>query len=144
MIERFLSSPPAKHVAKARAVYREVEFLLAWPPGETNGHGCYLRGFIDLLYQDADGGWYLLDYKTNHVSAADVSTLSKRYELQLSVYALAAERVLGQPPVELVLCFMQPGEEHTVSWNDEARRRTIEQLNKAIAAATDWSSSVTS
>jgi ATP-dependent helicase/nuclease subunit A len=139
MIERFLAAPLAKQLAKARTLHREVEFLLAWPLGETNRRGCFLRGFIDLIYQDADGRWHLVDYKTNHVTAADVSAVSERYALQLSVYALAAERVLGQPPVELVLYFMQPGEEHHITWDDKARHRTIEQLNKAIAAATDWS-----
>jgi ATP-dependent helicase/nuclease subunit A len=139
LIDGFLASPRAQELEKARALHREVEFLLAWPPGETNGHGYFLRGVIDLIYQDADGRWHLVDYKTNHVSAADVPTLSGRYALQLSMYALAAERVLGQPPLELVLYFMQPGKEHVVPWNDEARHCTIEQLNKAIATATDWS-----
>ncbi len=33
MIQRFLASPRAAEIASASRVYREVEFLLAWPPG---------------------------------------------------------------------------------------------------------------
>ena len=139
MIGRFLRSPRAKQLAQAGALHREVEFMLAWPPGETNGNGRYLRGFIDLLYQDAAGHWHLVDYKTNQVVAANVSAVSRQYELQLAMYALAAERILGKPPVDLVLYFLQPGVDHSITWNDDVRHDAIEILNQAIAAATDRS-----
>jgi ATP-dependent exoDNAse (exonuclease V) beta subunit len=136
MIEQFIASPRSKLVAGSRALHREVEFLLAWPPDRIDGHAHYLRGFIDLLYQDADGAWHLIDYKTNRTPAKNVSTLARRYELQLCMYALAVERVLGQPPAELVMYFLQPGVEYPICWNDEARSRTIEQLTNSIAIAT--------
>jgi ATP-dependent exoDNAse (exonuclease V) beta subunit len=69
-----------------------------------------------------------VDYKTNQVSAAHVPSVGRRYELQMYVYALAAERVLGQSPVELVLYFLEPGVEHAVAWNDEARRRASDLI----------------
>jgi ATP-dependent helicase/nuclease subunit A len=135
MLERFSASPRARQMAQAAAVDREVEFLLAWPPN------CYLHGYIDCLYQDAEGRWHLVDYKTNKVSAADVAQVAPQYELQMYVYALAAERAFGEPPAELALHFLRPGIEHAFTWNDATRRRAIELVNQALAnhLNLDWS-----
>ena len=73
MIGRFLASPRAAEIAAAKEVYRELEFLLAWPPDADRkrraGRTRYLQGFIDCLYRDAAGRWRLIDYKTNRVTA---------------------------------------------------------------------------
>ncbi|HEX2476824.1 MAG TPA: 3'-5' exonuclease, partial [Lacipirellulaceae bacterium] len=135
MLERFAASPRAKRLTAARAIHREIEFLLAWPPDN------YLHGYIDCLYQDAEGRWHLVDYKTTKVASADVARLAKQYEMQMHVYALAAERALGEPPVELALYFLRPGVEHIFPWNDAARRRAADLVNQAIVSNvdTDWS-----
>jgi len=133
MIERFAASPRARKLAQAAAVQREVEFMLTWPPGETNGDARYFYGLIDCLYQDAEGRWHLVDYKTNHVAPADVPGVACQYEMQLYVYAMAAERSLGQPPVELALHFLRADTEHIFPWNDATRRRAIHLVNQAIA-----------
>ncbi|HVU87949.1 MAG TPA: UvrD-helicase domain-containing protein [Pirellulales bacterium] len=134
MIERFLQSPRATALREAAAVHRELEFLLRWPPGGP-ADGRLIQGFIDCLYQDRDGRWHLLDYKTNRVTAAAVPQLAARYELQMSLYAIAVEEVLGESPATLTLCFLQPGVEHVVPWNGEARKHAIEQINSALTAA---------
>jgi ATP-dependent exoDNAse (exonuclease V) beta subunit len=126
MIERLLALPRGRQMAQAAAFHRELEFLLAWPPER------YLRGYIDCLYQDASGDWRIVDYKTNNVTAAECEREARSYEMQLYVYAMAAERALGVPPVELVLYFMKPGVEHVLAWNDEARRRGAQMVNDAI------------
>ncbi len=128
MLERFAASPRAKRLALSRAIHREVEFLLAWPPGN------YLHGYIDCLYQDAEGRWRLVDFKTTKATAAEVARLARQYEMQMYVYALAAERALGEPPAELALYFLRPGAEHIFPWNDAARRRAEELVNQAIAS----------
>ena len=134
MIERFAASPRGRQLASASALHREVEFLLAWPPGTTNGDGRYIRGFIDCLYQDADGALAhrRLQNQRRHAPPTS-SAYAKRYEMQLYVYAMAAERALGQSPAELVLHFLRPGVEHVFPWNDAARTRAIEMVNEAIA-----------
>lgn len=141
MIERFAASARRRQFAAAAALHREVEFLLAWPSGLADGDGRYVQGYIDCLYQDASGGWHLVDYKTNDVTAADVPNVAQKYELQLYVYALAAERALGQPPVELVLHFLRPGVEHVFEWNDAARRHAVDMVTQAITTyrSSDWS-----
>jgi ATP-dependent exoDNAse (exonuclease V) beta subunit len=126
MLVRFAASPRAKRLAASRAIHREIEFLLAWPPHS------HLQGYIDCLYQDAEGGWRLVDYKTTKATTADVARLSQQYEMQMYVYALAAERALGEPPTELTLYFLRPGVEHVFHWNDAARRTTKELVQRAI------------
>ncbi len=125
LVGRLLKSPRGRAMATAADVHRELEFLLTWPAEY------YLRGFIDCLYRDGDG-WHLIDYKTNDVSAAGCREAARQYEMQLYVYALAAERALGVAPVEVTLCFLRPGVEHTFAWNDAARRRAIEMVDAAI------------
>jgi ATP-dependent exoDNAse (exonuclease V) beta subunit len=148
MIERFLGSERGRQIAKATAIHREVEFLLAWPPDnigdhseQSRIHGHYLQGYMDCLYQNSPEGWHLLDYKTNDISAAEVPQVARRYEMQLYVYALAIERSLGIPPLELVLHFLRPGIEYCLPWNDEARHRAAQLINEAITALVSSSNS---
>jgi ATP-dependent helicase/nuclease subunit A len=141
LVGRFLASPRAAEIAAAEKVYRELEFLLAWPPdgdraatgvGGPQPSGRYLQGFIDCLYCDSAGQWRLVDYKTNRVSADTLPTVAGQYEMQMLVYALAVERILKCPPVELVLCFLRPGLEYHFVWNAAARQRVVELVNRAL------------
>jgi len=135
MLERFVHSLRWAEIAAAKTVYRELEFLLAWPPEGTVSDGRYLRGFFDCVYRDATGSWHLVDYKTNDVAAADVPREAQRYELQMLLYATALERALGEPPVELALRFLRPGVEHIFKWNDAARRRCVQLVDDAMNEA---------
>jgi ATP-dependent helicase/nuclease subunit A len=147
MIERFAASPRGRQLATTSALHREIEFLLAWPPAGVAGvesarggrapsaRTQYIHGFIDCLYQDKSGAWRIVDYKTTDACPADVKHVAQRYELQLYVYAMAAERALGTSPTELVPQLLRPGIEHIIPWNDAARTRAIEMVNDAIAAA---------
>ena len=143
MIERFAASPRAAQLAAAKETFRELEFLLAWPPcsafqqadrmsAPPLRNGRYLQGFIDCLYRDADGGWRLIDYKTNRTTAETLAATAAPYEMQMLVYALAAETILKSPPVELTLCFLRPGLEYHFDWNDAARRRVVELVEQAM------------
>ena len=64
----------------------------------------------------------------------------QQYEMQMVVYALAAERALGEPVAELALHFLRPGVEHILPWDDAARRRAIDVINQAITAAVNLES----
>jgi ATP-dependent helicase/nuclease subunit A len=142
IIERLFKSSRGRRIAQAAEVHREIEFLLAWPPGGKAEHPAanvaenglpprYLRGYIDCLYRD-EHGWRLVDYKTKEVTPAACPRVALQYEMQLSVYAMAAEQSLGVSPVELTVCFLRPGVEHTFAWNDQARDRAINMVNAAI------------
>jgi ATP-dependent helicase/nuclease subunit A len=134
LASRFASSPRGREMAGSTHIQREVEFILAWPPGRTDGDGTYLRGFIDCLYEDTAGRLILVDYKTDNVAAGDVSRVADRYAMQLYVYAIAMERAVGRSPDEIVVHFLRPGVERIFAWNDEMRREAIASLDQAIAA----------
>lgn len=145
LVERFIDSPHGHHLACAEVIHREVEFLLAWPPNSSRHESApsaekqqetsrFFHGYIDCLYQDTKGDWRLVEYKTNNIVPDEVPAAAKRYELQLYVYALAAECALGRPPVELVLYFLHPAVPVVITWNDDNRRRAVELVSRAIAA----------
>ncbi len=143
MIERFLHSPRAAELAAAKEVYRELEFLLAWPCEAASGDRAsvkvadggpdrFLQGFIDCIYRDDAGRWRLIDFKTNRATAENLESVAAGYEMQMLLYALAAERILGAPPAELALCFLRPGLERNFMWDAAARRRVIELVNEKL------------
>ncbi len=141
MIGRFLRSPRAAELAAAKELYRELEFLLTWPPDHNavcetasgSQGGRYLQGFIDCIYRDDAGCWRLIDFKTNQVTADTLAAVAAGYEMQMLLYALAAEKILGSPPAELALCFLRPGIEHRFSWDSDARRRVIELVDGKLS-----------
>ena len=134
LIGRFLASQRWAAVMAAEEVHAELEFLLAWPPGSRDSQSPYLQGFIDCLYRDAAGGWRLLDYKTNRVARDDIAKVAAGYEMQMLVYAMAIERILGRPPNELVLHFLRLGEEYVFPWDAAARKRAVEMVDEAMRA----------
>lgn len=142
MIERFLDSPRGRSLAKARRLYREVDFTLPWPSGGSAKGSPYFRGVIDCLYEDDSGHWVILDYKTNDVSGdmlpAEISNENElpgelsHYPLQLRLYALACQDALGILPKELVLYFLRPGRECKVLWDETSRQQTEEFLKEVV------------
>jgi ATP-dependent exoDNAse (exonuclease V) beta subunit len=137
-------SERAAEFRTARALHRELEFLLAWPPGAEGAPPAgqknasaplRLQGFIDCLVQDASGDWSVVDFKTNHITTAEVPTVAMQYEPQMMLYALAVEEILGQSPKRLTLHFLHPGVEHNFTWNAAARKNTIAQITAALASA---------
>jgi ATP-dependent exoDNAse (exonuclease V) beta subunit len=137
LVERLLSTLAAKEIAAARRRLAEVEFLLAWPPDSVadDDTSPILHGFIDMLYQDRSGQWHVVDYKTNHVAADGVAATAAGYEMQLKLYALAAEKTLGASPKSLRLCFLVPGVEHFYEWTPRDRQRTIALVSAAVGAS---------
>ncbi len=91
--------------------------------------GLSLRGSIDLLERDPAGRIRVTDHKTGKVRAAKDFVIGGGKTLQPVLYALAAERVLGEPIFagRLYYCTAAGGyEERVVEINDEARRSARE------------------
>ncbi len=61
-----------------------------------------------------------------------MASYAVQFEMQLGVYALAIEEILGKPPVELTVYFLRLSSEHRFVWNSEVRLRTIDRVNQAI------------
>ena len=131
---RFLGLAAGKRSLPPRKRFQEVGIPVGLAARRSsNPGGRYLQGFIDCLYRDAGGRWRLIDYKTNRgVTAETLAAKAAPYEMQMLVYALAAETILKSPPVELALCFLRPGLEHHFAWNAAARRRVVELVNQAL------------
>ena len=107
---------------------------MTWPPeAAPSPESPYLQGFLDCLYEDEAGRWHLLDYKTHRVDAAGSAKAAEPYALQLAVYSLAAERILGRTPDELTLSFLNSGAEHAVPWDAAARRRAADSITQALS-----------
>jgi ATP-dependent helicase/nuclease subunit A len=133
VLERFLKSSRAQAIAAAPQLYREMEFLLSWPLDRPpTPDSPYLQGFLDCLYEDAAGRLHLVDYKS-HREVRDAAVAAERYRSQLSIYALAVERILGRAPDELVVCFLQTGAEHTFKWNAAVRRDVVDSITGALS-----------
>ncbi len=137
LVQTFLSSTLATELALAQQIHREVEFMLAWPPGESHQGTRYLHGTVDCLYQDTEGAWRIVDYKTNQVGHGQLEAVASRYEMQMFIYAMAAEQVLNELPQQLSLFFLRPGTAYDLPWNDEARSQGHDLVNCAMETIVD-------
>src|SRR5690606_17097242 len=92
-IEKFYNSALFGRLAAASNIKREVPFTYAKP--DQDGDHQIIQGIVDCLFEE-EGGWVLLDYKTDSVfEMADVGKeMSARYGVQLSVYQEAVEAIL--------------------------------------------------
>ncbi|MBP2634885.1 MAG: addA [Firmicutes bacterium] len=103
LISAFFATPLGERLVKAKEVWREMPFSLLLPAEKfyPELHGCgeqiFVQGIIDCLFAEEDG-LVLVDYKTDYVDC--VEELADRYAAQLSMYALAIERILGRPVKE--------------------------------------------
>jgi ATP-dependent helicase/nuclease subunit A len=92
-IEKFYSSALYERLANAAHVKREVPFTYA--KQDLDGDHQIIQGIVDCLFEE-EGGWVLLDYKTDNVyGLADVEQeMGVRYGVQLAVYQEAVEAIL--------------------------------------------------
>ena len=79
---------------QSQQVRREWSFNLRME-GDT-----LLQGVIDCAFLE-DGGWVLLDYKTDRID--DEEAFIQRYAMQLEWYARALEKITGNPVKEMWL-----------------------------------------
>jgi ATP-dependent helicase/nuclease subunit A len=123
-------------MAASTDLTRELEFVLEWPTtGAEADESALVTGYIDALYRDPQGRLHLVDYKTNDIPANGVAREAKQYELQMSLYALAVERALGEKVASLTLVFLRPGVEFGFEWDAAARERGGAMVGAAIEAA---------
>jgi ATP-dependent helicase/nuclease subunit A len=103
LVAAFARSPLCRRLALAREVRREEAFAFVFAGGEL------LRGFLDVVAFEHDGGLLIVDYKTDRVGgeAADLEAqVEREYSLQRVVYALAGI-ASGAPVVEVAHCFLR-------------------------------------
>lgn len=111
-LAEFLQSPVGQRLRRAETVKREWPFnalvradeaLSPVEAGRFAGEELLVQGTIDCCFIE-DGAWILLDYKTDR--SGDLDALRDHYRAQLSVYALALERITGIPVRQRLLCLL--------------------------------------
>ncbi len=96
--------------------YRERPFIAALdahaldaalPAGEKN---VLVQGVIDCLWQEADGGWVLVDYKSDRIEHGRTEVILERYSGQMRLYRYAVEAILGERVKECYFYLLRSGE----------------------------------
>jgi ATP-dependent helicase/nuclease subunit A len=115
--------------AQAENVRRELEFTTRFPPGEleeslvasakaagrpmvvaggedrADGEFVVVQGAADLAVL-LPGEIWLVDFKTDQITASELAGRVKLYEVQLRLYAQALSRIYGRPVTEAWLHFL--------------------------------------
>ncbi len=126
-----------RNAIESKIVMRAVHSGKLWrevPVAVPVGKGV-LDGFIDLLFQE-DDGLVVVDYKTDYIDAGEREEQAVgRYRLQAGSYALAIRWATGKPVKEIVLLFLQPRSEKSLTdvpqLMEEAERRAESYLEAA-------------
>ncbi|MDQ1595770.1 MAG: ATP-dependent helicase UvrD/PcrA [Arthrobacter pascens] len=116
------------------ATFKESEWAHRSPahvevPVETRIGDVVVRGRIDAVFRDADGGWDLVDWKTGRrPSAGQLKTKS----VQLAVYRLAWARLKDVPVDDVRAAFYYVADNQVVRPHDLA---SGDELESIVAAA---------
>ncbi|MFO1022416.1 MAG: UvrD-helicase domain-containing protein [Planctomycetales bacterium] len=106
LLERLIYSPVMEELKKSRRSFRELEFQLRWDvTGEVTPWT--ISGTIDNLVENERGEWVIYDYKTGRLAVEDENWLRNHYRLQMGIYALAVERIVGTHPRQLRLIHLR-------------------------------------
>ncbi|HET9349647.1 MAG TPA: PD-(D/E)XK nuclease family protein, partial [Arthrobacter sp.] len=98
-------------------------------PVETRIGDVVVRGRIDAVFRDADGGWDLVDWKTGRrPSAAQLKTKA----VQLAVYRLAWARLKDVPLEQVRAAFYYVADNQVVRPHDLG---SAERLERIVATA---------
>lgn len=113
--DAFARSRLIRNMMAAKKLYREFRFnvklhakdFTADPEQKKLYENEYVlvQGVIDCLYEDENGDFHLIDYKTDRLTPEELSDrelarkrLSDKHSLQLSYYAKAVELMFGKYP----------------------------------------------
>ena len=120
MVKEFAESPLGKAFIQAKKAGRFYRTEYGF---KTAIHGYLVTGSIDLIFQNDDGSYSLVDYKT------DEEICEERYIPQQSCYRIAAARLLGTSPdkIHCFLHFLRFGKTITLSLDADISAAQIEQ-----------------
>lgn len=115
LLDAFFKSDLYHEIKKARKVYREQRFNIMMPAVEFSQNDerrselldeeLLVQGVIDLFFEDENGNIVLCDYKTDHLTDAEIKNeklaikkLAERHSRQLYYYSYAIEKIVGKAP----------------------------------------------
>lgn len=109
----FFKTDIGKRFLAAKQCWRELPFsrmLKAadfYPEVTDDSAEIFIQGVIDVLFQEQDGRYVILDYKTDRDT--DEESARERYRLQLFLYSQAVEALLGVKVAERYLYMLRDG-----------------------------------
>ncbi len=103
ILDRFEASDLAAALRRPEA-HPQFEVPFAW-----DWDGIPVHGSIDLIYRDTEGGWHVVDFKTDRLGAGGASEVAQRYTVQVGLYGRALEAATGVRP-HLGLLFLRTGD----------------------------------
>ncbi len=92
-LEHFFNSGLFKEITASPKVYREKRFSVRDVLSENN-EPVLVQGVIDCFFENPDGSYTVVDYKTDRVRAP--KELVSRHSVQLACYKRAVERMTGR------------------------------------------------
>lgn len=127
----FFASPAGLAVRECRGrVLRELPFTMKLPAVafaeacKSSGDFVIAQGVIDMLLDEPDG-LVILDFKTDDIPEERAKERALGYTPQVSLYALAAESILGKPVKKASIFFLEPQREEEVDWQSYVRSRGL-------------------
>jgi len=85
----FFTTKIAEKINAAKNVFREWPFTIMV-------NGVIVQGIVDMVIE-AEEGIYVVDFKTDQISPAQLENSSNKYKTQLELYCKAASDILGSP-----------------------------------------------
>ncbi|MBQ7374737.1 MAG: UvrD-helicase domain-containing protein [Clostridia bacterium] len=127
-LEAFRRSALLRNMLGAKSLYRELRFNLHLPAkyftedeekrAAYKGKSVLVQGVIDCIWEDEDGDFHLVDYKTDRLTWDERKTRSlaearmrEAHTTQLSYYALAIREMLGKTPKSISVYSLHLGDE---------------------------------
>ena len=89
---RFFESDLYRKMTESKRLYREKRFSVSDVLDES-GERVLVQGVVDCFFENPDGSYTVVDYKTDRVKTAD--ELVARHRVQVSYYRRAVERMTG-------------------------------------------------
>jgi ATP-dependent exoDNAse (exonuclease V) beta subunit len=126
LVERFRSTELARRIGEAGRCETEFDFLM-------DIGAVLVRGQIDVWFEDGRG-LVVADYKTDRFDPERSPDRLRPYELQLRLYAIALERLLGRLPDEALLHFLRHGKTIAVSLDAGALAEARNQVHFLVRA----------
>ena len=123
----FWESPSAT-AGRGPSAMREVPFLFTQD-------GVVVSGVMDLLKKE-ERLWHIVDYKTNALNERSPAEVASTYDLQASVYCLAALRA-GAPAVQDFVFLEQPRIPVTVTHRPDSIPLLERAIEEALEGFTD-------
>ena len=111
---KFVTSDLGRRMREAKAIYRELPFSRLLPAkryyeeAQDETDKIFLQGIIDVLFEEENGTYILLDYKTDRKISADRARA--RYQFQINLYSEAVTAILGKPIAERYIFLLDAGQ----------------------------------